>query len=239
MAPLLEVVDFHYYYGNIHTVKGISLQVNQGEMVTLIGANGAGKTTTLQAVSGLRDAKGIRGKILFHGKEIQGMSGHQIAAMGLAHSLEGRHVFSKLSVEENLNIGAYLRRDKNAVKEDMNHIYKRFPRLLERREQLAGTLSGGEQQMLAIGRAIISKPKLLLLDEPSLGLAPLITKEIYEAVKEINAEGTTVLFVEQNSKIALNTAHRAYVMQVGEMVKEGSCEDMLQDEDVKKAYLGG
>lgn len=239
MAPLLEVVDFHYYYGNIHTVKGISLQVNEGEMVTLIGANGAGKTTTLQAVSGLRDARGVRGKILFQGKEIQGKNGHQIAAMGLAHSLEGRHVFSKLSVEENLNIGAYLRRDKNAVKEDMDHIYKRFPRLLERKGQLAGTLSGGEQQMLAIGRAIISKPKLLLLDEPSLGLAPLITKEIFEAVKEINAEGTTVLFVEQNSKIALNTAHRAYVMQVGEMVKEGSCEDMLQDEDVKKAYLGG
>lgn len=239
MAPLLEVVDFHYYYGNIHTVKGISLQVNEGEMVTLIGANGAGKTTTLQAVSGLRDARGVRGKILFQGKEIQGKNGHQIAAMGLAHSLEGRHVFSKLSVEENLNIGAYLRRDKNAVKEDMDHIYKRFPRLLERKGQLAGTLSGGEQQMLAIGRAIISKPKLLLLDEPSLGLAPLITKEIFEAVKEINAEGTTVLFVEQNSKIALNTAHRAYVMQVGEMVKEGSCEDMLLDADVKKAYLGG
>ena len=172
MAPLLELQDFHYYYGNIHTVKGINMKVDEGEMVTIIGANGAGKTTTLQAISGLKEAKGIRGKILFNGKEIQGLSGHRIAAMGLCQVLEGRHVFSKLTVEENLMTGAYLRKDTKNIKDDLKDIYRRFPRLEERRTQLAGTLSGGEQQMLAIGRALINKPKMMLLDEPSLGLAP-------------------------------------------------------------------
>lgn len=240
MAPLLELVDFHYYYGNIHSVKGVSLYVNEGEMVTLIGANGAGKTTTLQSISGLTKPRGVRGKILFEGKEIQGMSGSRVAALGIAQALEGRHIFAKLTVEENLMMGAYLRKDTGAaIKEDLKNVYERFPRLLERREQLGGTLSGGEQQMLAMGRALLSRPKLLLLDEPSLGLAPLIVKEIFAAVGEINKAGTTVLFVEQNSKIALSTAHRGYVMQTGEVVMTDTCENLMNNDDIKKAYLGG
>ena len=239
MAPILELQDFHYYYGNIHTVKGINMQVNEGEMVTIIGANGAGKTTTLQSISGLKETKGIHGKIIFNGKEIQKLPGHKITAQGICQVLEGRHVFSKLTVEENLLAGAYLRNDNKNIKEDMKNIYKRFPRLEERRTQQAGTLSGGEQQMLAIGRALINKPKMILLDEPSLGLAPVIVKEVFKAICEINQEGVTVLFVEQNSKIALNTAHRGYVMQVGEIAMEGNCKDLLMNDEVKKAYLGG
>ncbi|MCI8465227.1 MAG: ABC transporter ATP-binding protein [Lachnospiraceae bacterium] len=239
MAPILELQDFHYYYGNIHTVKGINMTVNEGEMVTIIGANGAGKTTTLQSISGLKDGKGIRGKIIYDGKEIQGLSGHKVAARGLCQVLEGRHVFSKLTVEENLMTGAYLRKDAKNVKSDMQDIFRRFPRLEERRNQLAGTLSGGEQQMLAIGRALINRPKLMLLDEPSLGLAPVIVKEVFKAIREINKDGMTILFVEQNSKIALNTANRGYVMQVGEVAMEGYCKDLLVNEEVKKAYLGG
>lgn len=238
MAKMLELIDFHYYYGNIHSVKGISLYVNEGEMVTIIGANGAGKTTTLQTISGLTKRRGIVGKIIFNGEEIQTYSGHRIASLGMAQALEGRHVFSKLTVEENLYMGAYLRKDKD-VKKDLDHVYERFPRLLERRTQLAGTLSGGEQQMLAMGRALMQKPKMLLLDEPSLGLAPLITKEIFKAVREINAEGTTVLFVEQNSKIALNTANRGYVMQTGEIVMENTCANLMTNPQIKAAYLGG
>ena len=236
---LLELRDFHYYYGNIHSVKGIDIVVEEGEMVTLIGSNGAGKTTTMRCISGLNDPKGVRGKIIFDGKEIQSLAGHKIAALGLAQSLEGRHVFAKLTVEENLSVGAYLRSDTAGVKRDRDDVYERFPRLLERRAQLAGTLSGGEQQMLAMGRALISRPKMMLLDEPSLGLAPLITSEIFKAIRDINAKGTTVLFVEQNSRIALNTATRAYVMQVGKLVREGLSEQLLVDEEVKKAYLGG
>jgi len=239
MAPILELIDFHYYYGNIHSVKGIDLYVDEGEMVTLIGANGAGKTTTLQSISGLTKRRGVQGKIIFNGKEIQHFPGYKVASLGISQALEGRHVFSKLSVEENLTLGAYLRKDKQNIKKDMDKVFERFPRLLERRTQMGGTLSGGEQQMLAIGRALIYKPKLLLLDEPSLGLAPLITKEIFKAVREINAEGTTVLFVEQNSKIALNTAHRGYVMQIGKIALTDTCENLLQNADVKKAYLGG
>ena len=239
MGNVLELIDFHYYYGNIHSVKGINLEVHEGEMVTLIGANGAGKTTTLQTISGLTNPKGIRGKILFHGKEIQGTPGHRVAGMGILQSLEGRHVFSKMTVEENLFNGAFLRNDTKGIKEDMQDVYRRFPRLEERRMQLAGTLSGGEQQMLAMGRALMGKPKLLLLDEPSLGLAPLIVKEIFVAVRDINKEGTTVLFVEQNSNIALNTADRGYVMQTGEVVISDTCKNLLENEEVKKAYLGG
>ena len=239
MAALLELQDFHYYYGNIHTVKGVNMKVEEGEMVTIIGANGAGKTTMLQTISGLKDPKGIRGKILFNGREIQGMSGHKVAALSLCQVLEGRHVFSKLTVEENLITGAYLRKDTKNIKTDMKDIYRRFPKLEERKAQLAGTLSGGEQQMLAIGRALINRPRLLLLDEPSLGLAPVIVKEVFKAIREINHDGVTVLFVEQNSKIALNTAHRGYVMQVGEIAIEGDCKTLLENEEVKKAYLGG
>lgn len=238
MAPLLEVKDFHYYYGNIHSVKGINLYVNEGEIVTLIGSNGAGKTTTLQTISGLTKPKGIRGEIIYNGKKIQGMHGHKITGLGLVQVLEGRHIFSKLKVEENLMIGAYLRKDTKNIKGDLQKVYKLFPRLLERKNQLGGTLSGGEQQMLAIGRAMISNPRLMLLDEPSLGLAPIIVKEIFESIKEIRNSGTTILFVEQNSKIALATADRGYVLQTGEMVMEDTCKNLLNNEDVKKAYLG-
>ena len=238
MAPLLEVKNLHYYYGSIHAVKGIDLYVNEGEMVTLIGANGAGKTTTLQTISGLTHHAGVRGEIIFDGKPIQKKRGSRVTALGLVQVLEGRHVFSKLSVEENLMVGAYLRKDRHRIKDDLGGIYKLFPRLHERRPQLAGTLSGGEQQMLAIGRAMISNPKMILLDEPSLGLAPIIVKEIFEAIKKINREGTTVLFVEQNSKIALNTAHRGYVVQTGEIVMSDTCENLQQNEDVQKAYMG-
>ncbi len=238
MAPLLEVRNLHYYYGNIHSVKGIDLHVEKGEIVTLIGANGAGKTTTLQTISGLTSPRGVQGEILFEGKPIQKMRGHKIVGLGLMQVLEGRHIFAKLSVEENLITGAYLRKDMAGIRKDLDGVYKLFPRLLERRTQLGGTLSGGEQQMLAIGRALINRPKMILLDEPSLGLAPLIIKEIFIAIKEINAEGTTILFVEQNSKIALATASRGYVLQTGEIVLHDSCRNLLDNEEVKKAYLG-
>lgn len=236
--PLLELENVSYYYGNINAVRNINLHVNEGEIVTLIGSNGAGKTTTLQTISGLTSPGGVHGKIVFNGTDIQKWSGHRIAALGIAHCMEGRHVFPKLTVEENLSIGAYLRKDTKNMKLDLKKIYQRFPRLEERKQQQAGTLSGGEQQMLAIGRALISKPKMILMDEPSLGLAPMITKEIFAAIREVNAEGTTILFVEQNSSIALETATRGYVMQVGEIVQEGLCVDLLNDEGVKKAYLG-
>ncbi len=235
---ILELKGFHYYYGNIHAIKGIDLHVDEGEIVTIIGANGAGKSTTLKAISGLIDARGIRGEIIFNGKKISGMGGHRIAGMGIMQVLEGRHIFSQLTVYENIMMGAFLRKDKN-IKEDVEGIYKRFPRLEERKNQLGGTLSGGEQQMLAIARGLINKPKVLLMDEPSLGLAPIIVKEIFEAITQINKEdGTTILLVEQNSKIALNTADRGYVMQTGEIVMDGKCSDLLNDEGIKKAYLG-
>lgn len=236
---LLELHDFHYSYGNIHVVKGIDLTVEEGEIVTLIGANGAGKTTTLQTISGLTEARGVRGRIEFNGKEITGLEGNKIAKMGLVQVLEGRHVFSKLTVEENLMIGAFTRKDSRQIREDLKKVYQRFPRLEERRLQSGGTLSGGEQQMLAIGQALIANPKMILLDEPSLGLAPLIVAEIFEAIRGINREGTTILFVEQNSKIALNTASRGYVMQNGEIILQDTCEHLMNDENVRKAYLGG
>lgn len=238
MAHLLELRDFHYYYGNIHSVKGIDLYVDQGEMVTLIGANGAGKTTTLRAISGLLPPGGIRGSITFDGKPIHGLSGHKVFGMGIAQSLEGRHVFPKLTVEENLSVGASLRKDRENVAKELGHIYEIFPRLHERRTQLAGTLSGGEQQMLAIGRALISRPKVMLLDEPSLGLAPLITVEIFKAIREINQEGTTILFVEQNSRIALENSDRAYVLQVGQVVMSGKSSELIENDEIKRAYLG-
>lgn len=238
MAKMLELIDFHYYYGNIHSVKGVDLYVDEGEMVTLIGANGAGKTTTLQSISGLTKRRGVEGKIIFKGKEIQHYGGSKVASLGIAQALEGRHIFSKLTVEENLYMGAYLRNNKKEIKDDLDNIYKRFPRLLERRTQMGGTLSGGEQQMLAIGRALINRPMLMLLDEPSLGLAPLFVKEIFVAIREINRDGTTILFVEQNSKIALSTANRGYVMQTGEIVMTDTCENLMANAEIKKAYLG-
>jgi len=238
MQPLLQIKDFHYYYGNIHVVKGIDLYVNEGEMVTIIGANGAGKTTTLRTISGLTETAGVRGEITFNGKRIDKMAGNKVTALGLSQVLEGRHVFPKLSVRENLMIGAFLRKDTAQIQTDLEDVYKLFPRLLERKDQMAGTLSGGEQQMLAIARAMIAKPKMMLLDEPSLGLAPLIIKEIFAAIKEINSQGTTILFVEQNSKIALATATRGYVFQNGEVNLHDTCENLANNEEVKKAYLG-
>lgn len=238
MVPLLEVKNFHYYYGNIHVVKGIDLYVNEGEMVTLIGANGAGKTTTLRTISGLTEAGGMQGEIYFSGRRIDKMTGNKVTGLGLAQVLEGRHVFPKLTVQENLMMGAYLRKDKASIKSDLEGIYKKFSRLSERKFQLAGTLSGGEQQMLSIGRALIGNPKMILLDEPSLGLAPIIIKEIFESIKEINRQGTTILFVEQNSKVALATARRGYVFQTGKIIMHDECYKLAENQEVKKAYLG-
>lgn len=238
MAPLLEIRNFHYSYGNIHVVKGINLCVHEGEIVTLIGANGAGKTTTMRTISGLTSPAGVRGEIIFNGKPIQKMNGHKIVGLGLSQVLEGRHIFSKLTVKENLSTGAYLRKDKIGLKNDIKQVYNLFPRLEERQNQMGGTLSGGEQQMLAIGRAMVNKPKMLLLDEPSLGLAPIVIREIFDAIRKINAEGMTIFFVEQNSKIALSTASRGYVIQNGEIVMDDSSENLMANEDVKKAYLG-
>lgn len=238
MGRLLEVKDLHYSYGNIHVVKGINLYVNEGEIVTLIGANGAGKTTTLRTISGLTHPNGVAGEIIFGGKAIQKIPGNKVTTLGLCQVLEGRHIFSQLTVRENLMIGAYTRKDMDQVKREMEDIYKLFPRLKERSDQLGGTLSGGEQQMLAIGRALLGKPKLLLLDEPSLGLAPLVIREIFEAIRRIRETGMTILFVEQNSKIALETADRGYVVQNGEIVLEDTCENLANNEEVKKAYLG-
>lgn len=238
MGRLLEVKDLHYSYGNIHVVKGINLYVNEGEIVTLIGANGAGKTTTLRTISGLTHPNGVAGEIIFGGKAIQKIPGNKVTTLGLCQVLEGRHIFSQLTVRENLMIGAYTRKDMEQVKREMEDIYKLFPRLKERSDQLGGTLSGGEQQMLAIGRALLGKPKLLLLDEPSLGLAPLVIREIFEAIRRIRETGMTILFVEQNSKIALETADRGYVVQNGEIVLADTCENLANNEEVKKAYLG-
>lgn len=236
---LLELNNFEYYYGNIRAVKGIDICVNEGEIVTIIGSNGAGKSTTLKAVSGLLGSNGIRGEICLNGQKISGLPGHKISDLGIAHVLEGRHVFSQLTVYENLMMGAFGRKDQRFISKDIEMIFRRFPRLEERRNQAGGTLSGGEQQMLAIGRALISKPRILLMDEPSLGLAPIIVKSIFETIRQINKEdGTTILLVEQNSKMALNTADRGYVMQIGEIVLSGSSDSLLNDERVQKAYLG-
>jgi len=239
MSALLELVDFRYNYGGVQAVKGISLEIREGEIVTLIGANGAGKSTTMRTICGLTEARGVHGKILYNGREIQKMSGHKITAMGLSHVIEGRHVFSKLTVDENLDMGAFLRKDTKNIRADKEEMYRLFPRLLERKTSLASNLSGGEQQMLAIARALMNHPKMILLDEPSLGLAPIIVTEVFKAIKRLNEEdGITIFFVEQNSKIALNAAQRGYVMQTGEIVLSGSCEALRNDEAVKKAYLG-
>lgn len=238
MSKLLELKDFRYAYGNIQVVKGIDLSVEEGEIITLIGANGAGKTTTMQTISGLTPGAGVDGSILFMDKPIQRLPGHEITKRGLVQVLEGRHIFSQLTVLENMEIGAYLRKDRQSVKESIQQMYKLFPRLEERKAQLGGTLSGGEQQMLAIARAMVNQPKLLLLDEPSLGLAPIIVREIFEAIKQIRETGTTILFVEQNSKIALSVADRGYVMQTGEIILQDSCQALMNNEQVQKAYMG-
>ncbi len=238
MSKILEVKDLHYYYGEIHALKGISLDVEDGEIVTLIGANGAGKTTTLRALSGLL-GKISSGEIWFMGERIDNMKGHTIAAQGMAQCLEGRHVFANLTVRENLEMGAYLRKDKAGLKNDYDYVYDLFPRLLEREKQRAGTLSGGEQQMLAVGRALMQRPKILMMDEPSLGLAPLVIQDIFTTIKRINADGMPILLIEQNSNAALKVANRGYVIENGEIVLHDDAKALLNNEDVKKAYLGG
>lgn len=235
---ILEVNDLNVYYGAIHAIKNISFEIKRGEIVTLIGANGAGKTSTLHAVSGLLSIKS--GEISLNGINITGVEAHRLVSQGMAHVPEGRRVFTELTVYENLEMGAYIRTNKDEIKDDLEKMFKMFPRLAERKNQLAGTMSGGEQQMLAIARALMSKPTLLLMDEPSMGLAPLIVQEIFRIIKRINEEeGTTILLVEQNANMALSIADRAYVLETGEIIKEGTGQELLKDEDIKKAYLGG
>ena len=234
---MLKIDNIHVYYGAIHALKGVSLEVHKGEIVTLIGANGAGKSTTLRTVSGLLAPKS--GSISFLGENIAGMPAHEIVKHGISQVPEGRRIFAEMSVQENLEMGAFTRKDKAGVEKDFEIVYNRFPRLKERRRQQAGTLSGGEQQMLAMGRALMSRPKLLLLDEPSMGLAPLLIKEIFSIIEDINREGTTVLLVEQNANMALSIAHRAYVMETGRITLQGAAKELAASEDVRKAYLGG
>ena len=234
---MLKIDNIHVYYGAIHALKGVSLEVHKGEIVTLIGANGAGKSTTLRTVSGLLAPKS--GSISFLGENIAGMPAHEIVKHGISQVPEGRRIFAEMSVQENLEMGAFTRKDKAGVEKDFEIVYNRFPRLKERRKQQAGTLSGGEQQMLAMGRALMSRPKLLLLDEPSMGLAPLLFKEIFSIIEDINREGTTVLLVEQNANMALSIAHRAYVMETGRITLQGAAKELAASEDVRKAYLGG
>ena len=238
MGELLKVENLNVYYGSIHAIKDLSLTVNEGEIVTMIGANGAGKTTTMHAISGL--LKPRSGSITYDGHLISRMDAYKIVTLGLAQCPEGRRVFSGLTVHENLELGAYSRKDsKAAVEDDFNMVFELLPRLKERRNQLAGTLSGGEQQMLAMCRALMSKPRMLLLDEPSMGLSPLLVKEIFRTIKRVNENGVTVLLVEQNAKMALNIANRGYVIETGSITMEGKASDLADDPKVKQAYLGG
>ena len=232
---ILEVKDLEVYYGVIQAIKGISFEVNQGEIIALIGANGAGKTTTLQTITGLIPAKA--GKIIYEGHDITKIASHKLVSLGIAHVPEGRRVFAQLTVLQNLKLGAYTRKDKKEIDETLENIYKRFPRLEERKNQPAGTLSGGEQQMLAMGRALMSHPKLIVMDEPSMGLSPIYVNEIFDIIKEINESGTTVLLVEQNAKKALAIAHKAYVLETGKIVLSGEDKELMNDDSVKKAYL--
>ena len=233
---MLEVKDLEVYYGMIQAIQGISFEVNQGEVIALIGANGAGKTTTLHTITGLLSPK--KGSVLFEGQDITKVPAHKIVSMGMAHVPEGRRVFSQLSVYENLKLGAYTRKDKSNIDKELQSIYERFPRLAERKNQLAGTLSGGEQQMLAMGRALMSKPSIVLMDEPSMGLSPILVNEIFDIIESISKSGTTVLLVEQNAKKALSIADRAYVLETGKVVLEGDAKDLLENDSIKKAYLG-
>ncbi|MEG4009514.1 ABC transporter ATP-binding protein [Microcoleus sp. Pol11C1] len=233
---MLEIKDIHTYYGNIHALKGVSLTVSQGEVVTLIGSNGAGKTTTLRTIQGLLRPR--QGTILFEGKPLEALSTEAIVRLGISQSPEGRLIFPRMTVQENLEMGAYLRNDTLGIKSDMEKALNLFPRLRERISQKGGTLSGGEQQMLAIARALMSRPRLLLLDEPSMGLAPMLVSQIFAIVRDINAEGTTILLVEQNARMALSVAHRGYVIQTGQVVVAGSASDLQSNETVRKAYLG-
>jgi len=236
MKEMLKVTDLNVSYGAIHAIHGVNLTVNEGEIVSLIGANGAGKTTILHTITGLK--KATSGSVLFEGRELLTTEPHKIVTMGMAHVPEGRHVFAQMTVTENLEMGAYFRKDKDQMAKDLEDVLRRFPRLKERSRQLAGTLSGGEQQMLAVGRALMSHPRILLLDEPSMGLSPLLVKEIFTTIEEVNQEGVTILLVEQNAKMALSIASRAYVLETGDVVMEGEGQAMLKDDNVRKAYLG-
>ena len=233
---MLEVKDLQVYYGMIHAIKGVSLHVNEGEIIALIGANGAGKTTILHTITGLLTPKG--GQVMFEGKDITKTPSHKIVELCMAHVPEGRRVFAQLSVYQNLKMGAYTRSDKNEIEESLEMVYKRFPRLEERKNQMAGTLSGGEQQMLAMGRALMSKPRIILMDEPSMGLSPILVNEIFDIIQSVSASGTTVLLVEQNAKKALAIADRAYVLETGKISLDGNAKDLLNDDSIKKAYLG-
>lgn len=233
---MLEVKDIEVYYGMIQAIKGISFEVNEGEVIALIGANGAGKTTTLHTITGLLSPK--KGSVIFEGQDITKVPAHKIVSLGMAHVPEGRRVFAELSVYQNLKMGAYTRKDKAEIEETLQMVYKRFPRLEERKNQLAGTLSGGEQQMLAMGRALMSHPKIIVMDEPSMGLSPILVNEIFDIIKEVSASGTTVLLVEQNAKKALSIADRTYVLETGRIVLEGDAKELLNDDSIKKAYLG-
>ena len=233
---MLEVKDLQVYYGVIQALKGISFHVNQGEVIALIGANGAGKTTTLQTLTGILSPKS--GSIVFEGKDLTRTPAHKIVEMGMAHVPEGRRVFADMSVYENLLLGAYTRKDKAEIAESLAGVYKRFPRLEERKGQRAGTLSGGEQQMLAMGRALMSRPRIILMDEPSMGLSPLLVKEVFVIIKEIHAAGITVLLNEQNAKMALKVANRAYVLETGKIKLSGDAQELLHNDEVRKAYLG-
>mgnify|MGYP000412771306 CR=1 FL=1 len=234
--PLLRIENLHTYYGHVHALKGIDLEVEEGEIVTLIGANGAGKSTTLRTISGL--VRPREGHVEFNGQVLNHVPAHRIVQMGVCHVPEGRRIFTTLTVMENLMMGAYALKDEQAIRENLQRVFDLFPRLAERKNQLGGTLSGGEQQMLTIGRALMSRPRLLLLDEPSLGLAPMLVKAIFETIREINARGTTILLVEQNARAALKIAHRAYVLETGRVVLSGPAQELMQDERVRKAYLG-
>jgi branched-chain amino acid transport system ATP-binding protein len=234
--PLLEVHDLHTFYGNIEALKGVSLTVEEGEVVTLIGSNGAGKSTTLRSISGLTPPR--EGSIKFDGTEIGEVPPQEIVQMGISQSPEGRHVFSRMSVRENLDLGAYLRKDRSDIDRDIERVFALFPRLKERERQKGGTMSGGEQQMLAIGRALMANPKLLLLDEPSMGIAPILVERIYETIAEINRQGTTILLVEQNANYALGVSKRGYVLETGQVALEDESAKLLTNPDVQKAYLG-
>jgi branched-chain amino acid transport system ATP-binding protein len=233
---ILSVSDLHVYYGNVHALRGVNLDVEQGEIVTLLGANGAGKSTTLRTISGLLRPR--QGEMRFQDLLLNTVPAHKIVAAGISHAPEGRKVFSTLTVDENLNMGAYTRTDVAGIAESRKRVFRLFPRLEERRKQMAGTLSGGEQQMLAIGRALMSTPKLLMLDEPSLGLAPVLVRAIFDTIHEINQQGITVLLVEQNARAALRLAHRAYVFETGKVVLAGTAQELLRSEQVRKTYLG-
>ena len=233
---MLEIKDIEVFYGVIQAIKGISFEVNEGEVIALIGANGAGKTTILHTITGLLSPK--KGSVIFEGKDITKVPAHKIVSLGMAHVPEGRRVFAELSVYQNLKMGAYTRKDKAEIAQTLEMVYKRFPRLEERKNQLAGTLSGGEQQMLAMGRALMSHPKIIVMDEPSMGLSPILVNEIFDIIQEVSAGGTTVLLVEQNAKMALSIADRAYVLETGKIVLDGDAKELMNDDSIKKAYLG-